>query len=368
MNEQPITEQPRPIPVTILAGFLGAGKTTLLNRILHAEHGLRIAVLVNDFGAVNIDSQLVANVEGETISMTNGCICCTIRDDLFNAAKTLVYQPNPPEYIVVEPSGVSDPATVARTFFVLRPSVQVDGIIAVVDAEQIDRLTGKYQFLAINQIGAADLILLNKCDLVTPAQLAVTKEWIRRMVPRARILESVQGNAPLELLLGVGNFNPAQLAQKDELDIHVHPEAAAHYEKHGEEHVHDQDHDHTHDHHDHSLLFSTWLYRSELPLSIHALRRLMEKLPTGIFRAKGFVRLHESPDLRGVLQMVGKRGTLTLGLPWADERPRTELVFIGEPGSIDPLELNKQIEQCQPGEVNVVRNLWEDMVEWVRTI
>lgn len=366
-----MNEQRPPIPVTILTGFLGAGKTTLLNRILHAEHGLRIAVLVNDFGAVNIDSQLVANVEGETISMANGCICCTIRDDLFNAAKALVYQPNPPEYIVIEPSGVSDPSTVARTFFVLRPSVRVDGIIAVVDAEQIDRLTGQYQFLAINQIGAADMILLNKCDLVTPAQLAETKKWIRRMVPRARILESVQGNVPLELLLGVGNFSPEQLAAKGELDIHVHPEAPVDQEDQESDehnHAHGHSHEHEHEHHDHSLLFSTWFYHSDTPLSIHALRRLMEKLPTGIFRAKGFVRLHESPDLRGVLQMVGSRGTLTLGLPWGDESPRTELVFIGEPGSIDPVELNKQIGQCQPGEVNAVRNLWEDVVEWVRTI
>ena len=104
---------PGPIPVTLIAGFLGAGKTTLLNRILKGEHGLRIAVLVNDFGTVNIDSELIVGVEGETVSLSNGCICCTIRDDLLNAALAVVARPEPPEYIVIEASGVSDPYSIA---------------------------------------------------------------------------------------------------------------------------------------------------------------------------------------------------------------------------------------------------------------
>lgn len=363
----------KPIPVTILTGFLGVGKTTLLNRILHAEHGLRIAVLVNDFGAVNIDTQLVANVEGETISMANGCICCTIRDDLLQAAKEIVQQPNPPEYIIVEPSGVSDPALVARTFYLLRPSVQVDSIIAVVDAEQIAELRGHYQILAINQVESADIILLNKVDLVNDAKREAIRRWVRNQVPQARIVETVEGNAPLELLLGAGNFDAARLAERPELDIHVHPEVStrgqehAHAEVDVQEHVHHH-HDDEHEHHEHSLLFSTWFYTSDIPLNFLLLRRLMEQLPVGIFRAKGIVYL-ESMKARGILQMTGRRCQLRLGPHWeSSESSKTQLVFIGEPGSIDPATLGQQIESCRSNINDETEGTVEDVVHWLRAL
>ncbi len=175
------------IPITIITGFLGAGKTTLLNRLLRAEHGLRLAVLVNDFGSVNIDAQLIIGIEGETISLKNGCICCTIRDDLREAVLRLLAREDAPDAIVIETSGVSDPYAVAATFTLsadLRERTQVDCIVALVDAEQVTDLSGELFGLAVDLVSAADLVVLNKLDLVSERQRENARGWVMGFAPK----------------------------------------------------------------------------------------------------------------------------------------------------------------------------------------
>jgi G3E family GTPase len=313
-------------PVTILTGFLGAGKTTLLNRILQGDHGLRVAVLVNDFGAINIDSELVVGIEGETISLSNGCICCTIRDDLLMAVVQTMSRPDKPEYILIEASGVSDPAAIAMTFLLpeVRPLIQLDGVITVVDAEQVTD-PNEFDDLIYDQIYAADIVLLNKVDLVDEATRASVEEWVRSIVPKARILETVHADAPLELLLGVGRYQ-------------VDPDLDT-ISRHDPSHFnHDHDHDHDHDHkrhHDHGVEFSTWSFVSDKLLALDRFRAAFKELPTSVFRAKGIVALTDVPDRRAVFQLVGRRVSLTVGEPWGDDTPRTQLVFIGTPGGLD---------------------------------
>ncbi|MCW5848707.1 MAG: GTP-binding protein [Anaerolineae bacterium] len=330
------TDSPR-TPVTILTGFLGAGKTTLLNRILQGDHGLRVAVLVNDFGEINVDSGLIVDIQGETMALSNGCICCTIRDDLMGAAVELMQRPQPPEYILIEASGVSEPAAIALTFLMpeLRPLLQLDGIITVVDAEQVMDL-GQYMDLIYDQIFAADIVLINKVDLVDAAYLATLREWIRDIVPKARILEATQGNAPLEMLLGVGRF-----ATDPELS-RVTP-----FDKGDFSHDEPVDDGHAHAHkHDHSQQFSTWSYVTDRPLALDRFREAFKAFPTTLFRAKGFVHLAELPDRRGVFQLTGRRASLTVDPSWEGRPPLTQLVFIGSPGGLDAAALQASLDRC----------------------
>lgn len=313
----------QPIPTTILSGFLGSGKTTLLNAILTGQHGRRIAVLVNDFGEINIDAQLIVGVEGETVSLKNGCICCSIRDDLLVEMLRVTETDPAPEHIIIEASGVSDPVAIANTLMSAQMTghVVLDAIITVVDAEQVRGLSSADMVLAIDQIGVADIVVLNKVDLVSSAELDnVRNGIIRQTVPNARIFETSYGQVPLELLIGTGIFDATKLLARDARAVHVHGQ-----------HV-----DHQHHQHDHTLIYDTWNWSTDEPVSFKRLKKAMDRLPVAIYRAKGVFQVADEPERRAVLQVVGQRVWLAMGSAWGDETPYTNFIVIGSQGGVHP--------------------------------
>ena len=327
----------RVTPVTVLTGFLGAGKTTLLNRILTGDHGLRVAVLVNDFGAINIDADLVVGVDGggDIISLANGCVCCNIRDDLLAAVQQVIERPERPEYIVLEASGVADPSGITATFMNqgLRDRIRLDSIMCVMDASQIFAAPEMME-LKLLQIAYSDMLILNKVDLVSGEEIARIKAWLDDRFHRYRLVEATRGDVALEILLSAGRFDATQLGT----------------EAHGHD-GHDCHGQHCHDHHDndHTRTFSTYSFETDQPLSLEALRETTRKLPASIYRCKGVIHSVDAPARRAVLQVVGKRVDLTLEHEWGDRTPRTQIVAIGAYGTMDGAALRETFDRCVIG-------------------
>lgn len=327
--------KPSPIPITVIAGFLGAGKTTLLNYILTAEHGRRIGVLVNDFGSINVDAELIADVSGDMVSLANGCVCCTIRMDLIQAVLKMADHPERPEQIIIESSGVADPAGIVKSF--LEPeiwdTVQFDAVITLVDAEQSLDLPSQEARLARAQVAGGDIILLNKVDLVDSKKIAKVHDWINSIRPSVQVIETVQARLPMEILLGPVSMYPkqAEARRNAELGIHVHEVDKVHHK-----------HDHEHD-----LLFDTWTFTSDVPLRMAWVNELLSHLPKTVFRAKGFIHAVEEPERRVVVQLVGRRATVSSGRTWGNSRPQTRLVFISRHGTVKYSALETALRSCE---------------------
>lgn len=320
-DSPPVAPGRDPVPVTLLTGFLGAGKTTLLNRILTGDHGLRIGVLVNDFGAINIDAALVHSVAENTISLTNGCVCCEIRDDLVTSVEDLLGRVDTIDYVILEAGGIADPAGIVMTFLDARYErlLRMDSIICLIDAEGLflDGDDEQLTALKLRQIAFADLVVLNKTDLVGPAHIEVIRDWIDLQLKRIRIVEASHGDAPLEVLLGSGRFDPAQL-----------PSDAGH--------AHQQD----------GPQVERWSYRATARFSSAALQHMVKReLPASVYRCKGIIFTTDS-DQPHSLQVVGRRCEIT---PIDLDRPiatgTSELVAIGR--RLDRTELRNLFGTCE---------------------
>ena len=328
------------IPSTILTGFLGAGKTTLLNRILQEDHGLKIAVIENEFGQENIDNEiLMHNSNEQIVEMNNGCICCTVRGDLIEALSTLARKRDAGEIafdrVVIETTGLANPGPVAQTFFVdeeVGAHYLLDAVVTVVDARHAMTQLDEHEE-AQRQVGFADKILLSKTDLVDAAALDALTARIKRINPRAPIGTSDFGRAPLADVLDLRGFN---LNDKLELDPQFLAEEDAHEHEHEHEHVHTEHCDHSHDHHHahHSDEIAAFVFKSARPFDPamldEFLGNIVQVFGPRMLRYKG-VLLMKGADRKVVFQGVHQIMGSDLGAKWGETEERgSKMVFIGK--------------------------------------
>ncbi|WP_341525589.1 GTP-binding protein [Nostoc sp. UHCC 0302] len=342
------------MPVTIITGFLGSGKTTLLNHILTNQQGLKTAVLVNEFGEIGIDNELIVSTGENMVELSNGCICCTINTDLVDAVYKVLERQENLDYLVVETTGLADPLPVALTFLgtELRDLTRLDSIITVVDAANysLDLFNSE---AAHNQIAYGDVILLNKTDLVDEATLNELEGKINEVKEGARILRTTRSQVPLPLILSVGLFESNKYfdTAEDDHDHHDHDHDHDHstcgHDHHDHDHHNHDHHDHDHEHHHHSDHlendgFTSISFQSDKPLSIRKFQYFLDnQLSSNIFRAKGIMWFDESPK-RHIFHLCGKRFTLDDD-EWQGQ-PKNQLVLIGQ--NLDREALMTQLENC----------------------
>ena len=306
------------VPFIVITGFLGAGKTTLLNALLTQPHRKRLAVLVNDFGKVNIDAMLVSQRTVDTISLSNGCTCCSLASDLAAQLATLTQADFPPDAIVLEASGLADPHGIAQVALANR-DLALEGIVAVVDAQamrdQAVDPAGRRIFAA--QLAASDLIVLNKLALVDPGQHEAHRHWLREQAGAKPIIEADARTIPFDLILGIQHASgraPAQWLTTPRLASH------------GYESV--------------SLMSSDTIDDA-------LFARFLESLPPSVVRAKGVLPLSSRPELQSVYQRVGQRWSIVAGEAWGQRDPCANLVLIAPHGTLDEARLQEVFDGCR---------------------